>query len=410
VWLVIGVVCGLDTAALHAKRCTGGVGRAGYDPDMLLTVLIWAWAQGVRSLRVMERLCYRDVAVRIICAGDTPDHVTISRFRAEAADVMEQLFAQVLMWCARMGRGQLGVVAVDSVKIAANASLKTNHSAQGLRKAAAAQADIDAARARGLAANAAVEHAATDAAEDALYGSDRRGDELPEELVDPRSRAARIAQALAELTAKDAGQDAQRRAQLEAFRRRREQRAVAPMGLPPAEIRVQVLAQNLVEARAVHQAKIERYPQNGTRGRPPVPIGQAYRVTRAKAALDRAIGAEQGAARAETPAARARRWGEPKRNITDPESRAMQQRGGGWIQGYNCPAVTSSDGLIIATTWATTSTTPPRLSPRWARPWRQRPSLTRTGPPAPGAPGLAYCSPTPATSVRPISPPQGRTV
>jgi transposase len=131
VWLVIGVVCGLDTAALHARRCTGGVGRAGYDPDMLLTVLIWAWAQGVRSSRVMERLCYRDVAFRIICAGDTPDHVTISRFRAEAADVMEQLFAQVLMWCARMGMGQLGVVAVDWVKIAANASLKTNHSAQG---------------------------------------------------------------------------------------------------------------------------------------------------------------------------------------------------------------------------------------------------------------------------------------
>ena len=121
------------------------------------------------------------------------------------------------------------------------------------------------------------------------------------------------------------------------------------MGLPPAEIRVEVLAQNLVEARAVHQAKIERYHQNGTRGRPPVPIGQAYRVTRAKAALDRAIAAEQGAARAETPAARARRWGEPQRNITDPESRAMQQRGGGWIQGYDCQVVTSSDGLIIAT-------------------------------------------------------------
>jgi hypothetical protein len=60
--------------------------------------------------------------------------------------------------------------------------------------------------------------------------------------------------------------------------------------------------------------------------------------------LDRAI-----AAAADKPAGRTRRWGAPKRNITDPQSRAMKLRGGGWIQGYNCQAVTSSDGLIIAT-------------------------------------------------------------
>ena len=40
---------------------------------------------------------------------------------------------------------------------------------------------------------------------------------------------------------------------------------------------------------------------------------------------------------------------EPKRNITDPQSRMMPLRGGGWLQGYNCQAVTSSDGVIIAT-------------------------------------------------------------
>ena len=68
--------------------------------------------------------------------------------------------------------------------------------------------------------------------------------------------------------------------------------------------------------------------------------------------MDRAIvAAEQAAAAAGTshPVAPARRRG-GKRNITDPESRAMPVRGGGWIQGFNCQAVTSSDGLIIATT------------------------------------------------------------
>jgi transposase len=204
VWLVITVVDGLDTSGLHAKRRTGGAGRAGYDPDMLLTLLIWAWAQGVRSSRVIERLCQRDVAYRILCAGDAPDHVTISRFRAEAAEVMEELFAQVLGLCARLGMGQLGVVGIDSVKIASNASLSANRTEDGLQKAAAEQVEIDAERARELAAAAAAEHAATDAAEDVLYGPGRRGDEVPAELVDERSRAARIAQAIAELKAQSA--------------------------------------------------------------------------------------------------------------------------------------------------------------------------------------------------------------
>jgi transposase len=340
VWLVISAVGQLDTSALHAQRRVGGAGRAGYDPEMLLTLLIWAWAQGFRSSRVIERLCGRDVAFRIICAGDAPDHVTISRFRAQAAPVMEQLFAQVLMLCARVGMAHLGVVALDSVKIASDASLKANHTEAGLRRLGAEQAAIDAEKARELAAKALAEHAATDAEEDGLYGPGTRGDEVPPELVDERSRAARIAKALEEMAANPARQAA-REAQLDAFRRRRDNRANAPMGLPPAEIRVEILTQNLAEARAGQQAKIDRYHANGRRGRKPVPVEQAYRVTRIQAALDRAIAAQAKPG--------AGRWGAPKRNITDPESRAMKLRGGGWIQGYNCQAITSSDGLIIAT-------------------------------------------------------------
>jgi len=203
-------------------------------------------------------------------------------------------------------------------------------------------------------------------------------------LVDPGSRAARIAQALAGLgdgrraAQREAAatrkrcreqdkqqQQQQRAAQLDAFRRRREQRTITPMGLPPVEIRVEVLTQNLAEARAAHHAKIERYHARGKRGRKPVPVEQAYRVRRIKAGLDRAIAAEQvtqqrvqaGAAEAAVaakPATPTRSSG-PKRNITDPESRMMPLRGGGWIQSCNCQALTSSDGLIIATSVANNS-------------------------------------------------------
>jgi hypothetical protein len=71
------------------------------------------------------------------------------------------------------------VVALDSVKIASDASLSANSGEEGLRKAEA-EAEVEC-RARELAAAAVAEHAATDAEEDALYGPDRRGNELPEQ-------------------------------------------------------------------------------------------------------------------------------------------------------------------------------------------------------------------------------------
>ena len=118
VWLVIAAVDQLDTTVLHRRRRTGGAGRAGYHPDMLLAVLVWAYANKVTSSRRIEALCRTDVAFRVICAGDAPDHVTIARFRADFPAVMEDLFTRVLVLCARLGMGQVGTVALDGTKIA----------------------------------------------------------------------------------------------------------------------------------------------------------------------------------------------------------------------------------------------------------------------------------------------------
>lgn len=190
VWALIAIVEGLDTSAFHQQRRTGGVGRAGYDPDMLVTLLIWAWSQGVRSSRRIERACADVVSYRVICAGDGPDHVTIARFRADNHAACEQLFGQVLMLAGRLGLGRLETVALDGVKIASNASLSANRSTSGVAKAAAAEA------AR-IAAKVAAEHAATDAEEDVLYGDDNPGS-VPAELVDPAVLAKRIAEALSD--------------------------------------------------------------------------------------------------------------------------------------------------------------------------------------------------------------------
>src|ERR1700744_1731760 len=126
VWLVIAAVGQLDTSAFHKRRRTGGPGRAGYDPDMLVTLLIWAYANGVTSSRRIERLCGQDVAFRGVCAGNLPDHVTVARFRQQFAATAGTLFAQVLVLCARLGMGQVGTVALDGTKSASAASRDAN--------------------------------------------------------------------------------------------------------------------------------------------------------------------------------------------------------------------------------------------------------------------------------------------
>src|SRR5690349_7005834 len=234
VHLVIDVVAGhLDTSAFHAGRKTGGAGAAGYDPDMLVMVLVWAYAHGVTSSRRMEELCRTDVAFRLICAGNLPDHCTIARFRKDFPVAVTEFFAQVLILCARLGMGRLGTVALDGMKIAASASKAANRGEEKLRE---------------LAERAVAAHAAADAAEDELYGEGRRGDEVPPEAWSPRRRGERIAAALAQLEAEREAAEAERQAMAEGFRER--QRAGQRTGRGPAAAEVALAEENLARVGA----------------------------------------------------------------------------------------------------------------------------------------------------------------
>ena len=62
VWFVLDTVDVLDIGEFERGR-RGGAGAAGYDPRMLLGLLIYAYCHGVRSSRQVERLCHTDVAV-----------------------------------------------------------------------------------------------------------------------------------------------------------------------------------------------------------------------------------------------------------------------------------------------------------------------------------------------------------
>ena len=136
VWFVLEVVGQLDTSAFHrrAKKLKAASGRAGFDPDLLAGLLLYAYCRGVRSSRQIERLCEVDVAFRIACAGDVPDHSVIARFRQNHDKAFATLFVQVLRLAAKAGLGRFGTIAIDGTKIAANASVDANRTEAWLRE------------------------------------------------------------------------------------------------------------------------------------------------------------------------------------------------------------------------------------------------------------------------------------
>src|SRR5919202_166133 len=169
VWCVIDAVGQLDLTVFYGAYRADGHGRAAHDPAMMVALLLYCYAIGERSSRRIERRCVEDVATRVICANQAPDHTTIARYRQRHQSALAELFGEVLALCAESGLVRVGMIAVDGTKVHANAS---HHATRDYEQIA----------------REILEHAdAIDAAEDERFG-EARGDELPEPLSTPEGR------------------------------------------------------------------------------------------------------------------------------------------------------------------------------------------------------------------------------
>jgi transposase len=170
-----------------------GRGQAGYHPLMLTRLLLYGYAVGDASSRVIERKTYEDVAFRYLAADQHPDHDTIAAFRQRHLQTLAGLFIQALQLCRKAGLVKLGHVAIDGSKLQANASKhKAMSYGRMLETEQKLQAEVEELLRRAQ---------ETDAQEDQQYGKGKRGDELPEELARRESRLQKIRQAKAELEA-----------------------------------------------------------------------------------------------------------------------------------------------------------------------------------------------------------------
>lgn len=198
--VVLDAVAQMDLGPVYARYRSDGWGAPAFDPAMMTALLLYAYSTGERSSRRIERCCQRDIGYRVITANQVPDHATIARFRADHEATLRHLFTEVLRLCAAAGLGRVGLIALDGTKLAADASEDANRTADAL------DAEIGAMLAQA---------AATDAAEDERLGPDRRGDELPPELADRRTRLARLQAARSQIAADDAQRQRTYEAQLE---------------------------------------------------------------------------------------------------------------------------------------------------------------------------------------------------
>jgi transposase len=330
VWVIEALVADLDTSAFAKRRrrmtTTSTAGQAGYDPDMLLVLLLYGYSVGVRSSRAIERQCHTDVAFRVACGGDIPDHTVIARFRSEHIEAFTGLFTQVLGECVRAGMGNVGVIAIDGTKIAADASTGANRPEEYYRSL------IDEITAEAAAADVADEELGVDD-DDEDDEAARAGLIRSVESRTGRHQAERAERAQECVTSFDTAEpsfDERELAQSE--------KALAK--------KIEKYDRLYAALKQKYDTYHERLNTTGKRPRGSVPYhpDDQERLHSRKRAID-AMRARMAARRkglAGNKSSQAK-----NRNFTDPQSRLMKTRQG-YMQAYNTQFAVSDDHLIMA--------------------------------------------------------------
>jgi transposase len=97
-------------------------GERAYHPRLMLKVWLYAYAVKVKSTRKLEQRIKEDLGFRYLAANACPDHKTLSLFYARHGEAIRNLFVQAMETVRAAGMARLGLVAIDSTRIKANAS------------------------------------------------------------------------------------------------------------------------------------------------------------------------------------------------------------------------------------------------------------------------------------------------
>lgn len=174
-------------------------GNQPFHPAMMVKILIYGYSTGTFSSRKIAQKIEEDVAFRVLAAGNFPQHRTICDFRQQHLQKFVGLFKQVVQIAKNSGLIKLGRVGIDGTKVKANASRHKAMSYDRMKQEEKRlQSEIE---------ELLKQAERTDRQEDQEYGSENRGDELPEELQRRESRLKKIREAKKRLEERQAEED-----------------------------------------------------------------------------------------------------------------------------------------------------------------------------------------------------------
>lgn len=159
-------------------------GRPAYHPAMMIKVLLWGYATGVRSSRKIEEKLEQDVVFMWLAGLEKPDFRTLCLFRTNNKEALEKIFTDIIIVARTMGMATLGLVALDGSKVRANSGIDT------FKKLGDWKELLN--EAKGEAERIISEAEDIDKEEDKIHGSDKRGDELPKEIEKIQDRIEKI--------------------------------------------------------------------------------------------------------------------------------------------------------------------------------------------------------------------------
>jgi len=198
-YFISDTVDALDLSAFYERYEGDGRRNCPFDPRMMVKLLLYGYATGTFSSRKIARKLHEDVAFRVLSGGNFPAHRTIAEFRERHLQEFQEVFVQVVQIAREAGLMRLGTLAVDGTKVKASAS---KHKAMSYGRMKEEQERLSQEIAQ-LTAQAQQ----TDVAEDAQYGAESRGDEMPDELSRREQRLKTIQQAVERLRARQAEED-----------------------------------------------------------------------------------------------------------------------------------------------------------------------------------------------------------
>ena len=294
---VVDFVETLDLSKFYEEYGESGDGQPPYDPKMMVAILLYANMLGIFSSRKIERVLDDDIGFRYITSGLKPDHDTIAEFRHRHRNHLNDVFVGCVRLGVKAGIIRLNHVAIDGTKVQANAAQSARKTREQL------QQEIK--YVKSLVGSYLDDSDKIDQEEDRQFGKGNNGYLLPEFLADPECRKEWIKQGLEELNAqaepKEPGDDEE----------------------PPDSPTNKGLKKKLKRLRKAEAALEEKEQKRKEED----PTGKRERDAQRKRG---------------TPYV-------PKINVTDPDSRTMLFRDGGYKDGFNCQiAVDNEIGMIVA--------------------------------------------------------------